>query len=169
MSKTCFIIAGPNGAGKTTFAETYLPAEGRCEYFINADLIAYGLSPLHPERAGIEAGRLLFRKMDAYAEKGLTFAVESTLSGMGYVRRINRLKSMGYRIVIYYLRLASPEVAVYRVRQRAAQGGHWVPEADVRRRFHRSWANFQETYRTLADEGIIFDNTGSDRIVLEEW
>ena len=46
---TCWIIAGPNGAGKTTFALEYLPTVAGCWRFINADLIAAGLSPLAPE------------------------------------------------------------------------------------------------------------------------
>jgi predicted ABC-type ATPase len=47
---TCWVIAGPNGAGKTTFALEYLPTVAGCWRFINADLIAAGLSPLAPEQ-----------------------------------------------------------------------------------------------------------------------
>ena len=53
------IIAGPNGAGKTTFAKEYLPNEAGCPDFINADLIAAGLSPFRPEVAAVHAGRLM--------------------------------------------------------------------------------------------------------------
>ena len=59
MSQPKFIIiAGPNGAGKTTFAREFLPYEADCPVFVNADLIAAGLSPFNPERAAMQAGRL---------------------------------------------------------------------------------------------------------------
>jgi len=44
------IIAGPNGAGKTTFAQAFLPNEAGCSDFLNADLIARGLSPFNAEK-----------------------------------------------------------------------------------------------------------------------
>jgi len=167
MRKTCFIVAGPNGAGKTTFAESYLPAEAGCYNFINADLIAQGVSPLRPESAGIEAGRILFRKMGEFVEKEESFGFESTLSGQGYVSRIRHMKVKGYRIVIFYLRLASPELAMSRVTARVAEGGHKVRDDDLVRRFGRSWTNFTEIYRPLSDEWIVFDNSGFEPIVLE--
>ena len=49
----CWIIAGPNGAGKTTFALKYLPQVAGCRSFVNADLIAAGLSPLFFEHRQI--------------------------------------------------------------------------------------------------------------------
>lgn len=57
------IIAGPNGAGKTTFAREFLPNEAGCPIFVNADLIAAGLSPFAPEIAAVQAGRLMLREM----------------------------------------------------------------------------------------------------------
>ena len=59
----CLIVAGPNGAGKTTFAREYLPNDVRVLNFVNADLIAGGLSPLKPELAAIAAGRLVRRRL----------------------------------------------------------------------------------------------------------
>lgn len=167
MNKTCFIVAGPNGAGKSTFAEAFLPNEAKCFHFVNADMIAKGLSPLCPENAGIEAGKILFRKIEEFSNKGFTFAFESTLSGSGHLRRIESLKKKKYRIVIYYLKLASEDLAIERVRCRVKEGGHNIPDADVRRRFTRSWLNFTNLYRNLADEWIVFDNSGEDPIVLE--
>lgn len=101
MAETCYIVAGPNGAGKTTFAATYLPNEASCFNFINADLIAAGISPLRPESAGLEAGRILLAKMDDFIAESASFGFESTLSGMGYARRISLMKESGYRIVIF--------------------------------------------------------------------
>lgn len=168
VNKTLFIVAGPNGAGKTTFAEFYLPNEVKCFDFINADLIAKGISPLRPESAGIEAGRILFRRMENLSTRGLTFAFESTLSGHGHLERIRRLRAKGYRVVIYYLKLPSPELAIERVKNRVREGGHDIPEKDLRRRFDRSWQNFIRLYRPLADKWIVFDNSGDAPIVLEE-
>jgi len=59
MTKKIIIIAGPNGAGKTTFARSFLPQEAQCPRFINADLIAAGLSPFAPEAAALKAGRVM--------------------------------------------------------------------------------------------------------------
>jgi predicted ABC-type ATPase len=168
MAKTCFIVAGPNGAGKSTFAQTYLPVDAGCFNFINADLIAAGIAPLRPEEAGLEAGRILLRKMDDFTAQEATFGFESTLSGAGYANRIRDMKSAGYRIVIFYLKIPSPELAVARVRGRVKEGGHNVPEADIRRRFDKSWTNFRNLYRPLADQWIVFDNSGVRPAILEQ-
>ncbi|HUF62285.1 MAG TPA: zeta toxin family protein [Verrucomicrobiales bacterium] len=168
MAKTCFIVAGPNGAGKTTFAEAYLPKEAKCFNFINADLIAAGISPLRPEGAFLEAGRIFLRKMDVFVTEGATFGFESTLSGMGYLDRIRRMRANGYRIVIFYVKLPSPDLAVARVLGRVKEGGHNVPEEDIQRRFARSWSNFRDIYRPLADKWIVFDNSGEEPIILDK-
>ena len=167
MDKTCFIVAGPNGAGKSTFAEVFL-SEAGCLNFINVDLIAKGIAPLKPERVGIEAGQIFLSKMDEFAAKGETFGFESTLSGLGYARRIGNLKNIGYRVVIFYLKLPSVEMAIERVGRRVLEGGHDVPEGDLRRRFSRSWTNFEAIYRPLADDWIVFDNSGQEPIIVEE-
>lgn len=85
MDKKIIVIAGPNGAGKTTFARSFLPAEAQCPRFINADLIAAGLSPFAPEAAAIKAGRLMLEEVAACVSKGESFALETTLSGLGYL------------------------------------------------------------------------------------
>ena len=72
------IIAGPNGAGKTTFARQFLPQEADCPTFINADLIAAGLSPFRPEAAAVRAGRLLLSEISNKVVQGESFAFEST-------------------------------------------------------------------------------------------
>ena len=72
------ILAGPNGAGKTTFARAFLPQEAGCQVFVNADLIAAGLSPFAPERAAIQAGRLMLEAIAEHVHKGVSFAFETT-------------------------------------------------------------------------------------------
>ena len=156
----CVIIAGPNGAGKTTFAREFLPREAKIVHFVNADLIAAGLSPLKPELAALAGGRLLLRELDRLATAKADFAFETTLSGITYASRIRQWKDAGYRIEIVFLQLASVELALKRIRDRVRQGGHDVPAVDVARRFRRGWENFQTTYRVLADSWVVYDNTG---------
>ena len=93
----CYIIAGPNGAGKTTFAENFLPAEAGCLNFINADLIARGIAPFNPESVALEAGKLFLKRMDAIVAKKESFAFETTLSGLNYIRQIQKWKKSGMK------------------------------------------------------------------------
>ena len=162
------MIAGPNGAGKTTFARAYLPYEPACPIFVNADLIAEGLSPLAPEAAAFRAGRLMLEEIDRHASQGRSFAFETTLAGLGYVRRIRRWRSEGYEVKLIYLPLATPEEAVLRVERRVAQRGHGIPEAVVRRRFGRSVANFRNVYRDLVNSWQVVDRRGRRLILVEE-
>ena len=156
----CIVIAGPNGAGKTTFARDYLPRTARVVHFVNADLIAGGLSPLRPELAALAAGCLVLKELDRLVKARANFALESTLSGLIYLHRLTRWKAAGYRVEIIYLYLSSPQLALRRIAARVKQGGHAVPAADVLRRFSRSWMNFQNSYRLLADEWTAYDNSG---------
>lgn len=123
----CIVIAGPNGAGKTTFARDYLPGIARLVHFVNADLIAGGISPLRPELAAIAAGRIVLRELNRLAEAKAEFAFESTLSGLHYAKRLQDWKSRGYLIEIAYIRLASPQLALSRIASRVKQGGPRCP------------------------------------------
>ena len=160
LSPKCIIIAGPNGAGKTTFAREFLAQEANVVHFVNPDLIASGLSPLRPELAAIAAGRLFLRELDRLAGSIEDFAFESTLSGLTYMNRLKRWKAAGRRIDIVYLRISSPQLALRRIAARVKQGGHNVPRPDVLRRFMRSWNNFENHYRLLADAWSVYDNSG---------
>ena len=156
----CFIIAGPNGAGKTTFARRYVPGLGGAVHFINADLIAAGLSPFEPQLAAVAAGRLVLSELTRLVAAREDFAFESTLSGLGYAKHIEAWKASGYHIEIAFLRLASPKVALRRIANRVRQGGHDVPREDVERRFIRGWENFENVYKPLATAWTIYDNSG---------
>ena len=164
--KRILIIAGPNGAGKTMFATEYLPNEANCPTFINADLIAAGLSPFRPHLAAVGAGRLMLNMMRGYVKRGESFAFETTLSGRGYARSIPRWQEQGYRVELFFLRLRTPEIAVARVKQRVLEGGHDVPETVIRRRFHAGWHNFQTIYRDLVDDWEIYDNSADAFVLL---
>jgi predicted ABC-type ATPase len=163
----CIIIAGPNGAGKTTFAREFLTREAGVVHFINPDLIASGLSPLRPELAALAAGRLFLRELDRLAKAKSNFGFESTLSGLTYLNRLKRWKSVGYRIEIVYLRISSPRLGLRRIAARVKQGGHNVPRQDVLRRFTRSWNNFERHYRLLADAWSVYDNSGRTAKLLQ--
>jgi predicted ABC-type ATPase len=164
----CIVIAGPNGAGKTTFARRYLPNNARVIHFVNADLIAAGLSPLKPELASIAAARTVLSEIDRLANARADFAFESTLSGRTYVRRLESWRRAGYRVEIVYLKLKSPQLALRRVAARVRQGGHDVPRADVLRRYGRGLRNFEMIYRPLADSWAIYENSGEAPQLLEQ-
>ena len=163
----CIVIAGPNGAGKTTFAREYLPKIARVIHFVNADLIASGLSPLKPDLAAIAAGKVVLRELDRLSLSRSNFAFESTLSGHSYARRLEYWKRAGYQIKIVYLRLDSVDLAVRRIAGRVRQGGHDVPRRDVIRRFKRGWENFDSIYRPMADSWAVYDNSGVTAMLLE--
>ena len=124
QSPRCIIIAGPNGAGKTTFAREFLLREAGVIHFVNADLIAGGLSPLRPELAARQAGRLVLIELTRLAKARKDFAFESTLSGRTYLRLLSRWKAAGYQIDIVFLSLSSAQLALQRIAARVRQGGH---------------------------------------------
>lgn len=167
MSQQILIIAGPNGAGKTTFARSFLPREARCLRFINADLIAVGLSPFAPEKAALKAGRLMLREIADCVKNREGFAIETTLSGTGCRRKIREWRSLGYSVSIYFLSLPNPEIAIIRVQERVRQGGHAIPEEVIHRRFSAGLRNFETLHKKDVDDWIKFNNMGDQPILLE--
>jgi predicted ABC-type ATPase len=166
--KKVIIIAGPNGAGKTTFAREFLPAEAGLPVFVNADLIAAGFSPFNPELAAIRAGRLMLQEIDAHTAAGRSFAFETTLAGLSYVRRIDDWRKDGYVVELIFLSLPSAGEAIRRVAERVKQGGHHVPDDVIRRRFTAGMRHFVETYRHRVDYWMWFDNSGLEPVLLDE-
>jgi predicted ABC-type ATPase len=156
---TAYVIAGPNGAGKTTFASAFLPDSVYCREFVNADLIAAGLSPFAPEMQAMRAGRLLLTRIKELAEARSDFGFETTLAGRGYVNLFNGLKRSGYRIILFFLWLPSAEMAVSRVAHRVRMGGHDVPEATILRRFEAGLRNFFRLYAPLVDTWRMYDGS----------
>lgn len=167
MIKRIIIIAGPNGAGKTTFARSFLPREANCPRFINADLIAAGLSPFAPEAAAIKAGRVMLAEIAACTRRGESFAFETTLSGLAYVAHIRRWRAQGYRVNLFFLALPDADVAVARVAERVRQGGHHIPEPVIRRRFAAGLANFEKAYKHAVNAWALYDNVGESPVLLE--
>lgn len=156
---TCYVIAGPNGAGKTTFALRYLPEMTGCRNFINADLIADGLSPLNPAGVQMEAGKIFLREIEANVAAGTDFAFETTLSGRMYVRLLNELRSKGWKVVLFYLWIPGTEFSRLRVQQRVAAGGHDIPDEAIIRRYRRTVSNFLTVFAPLCDEVFCYDNS----------
>ena len=159
------VLGGPNGAGKTTFAREYLPQEAHCPDFINADLIAAGLSPFNPEAAALRAGRLMLEEIASRVSRGHDFAFETTLSGRAYARQIPLWRSQGYHVKLIFLSLPSVEMAIARVSTRVAQGGHAIPEAVIRRRFTAGMQNFHNVYKALVDAWTLYDNSGRSPVL----
>lgn len=158
-NKNVYIIAGPNGAGKTTFATEFLPGYAHCQSFVNADLIAQGLSPFSPEIVAIKAGKLLLEQIHKLADKNTDFAFETTLSGKSHFGFIKKLKEKGYCIHLFFLWIPSKQLALARIKERVRRGGHNVADEDVKRRFDRSINNLFALYEPLIDVWSIFDNS----------
>ncbi len=154
-----YVITGPNGAGKTTFARGFLPDYVKVVDFVNADLIAAGISPLDPEAGAITAGRVMLERIHALARQHKDFGFETTLAGRGYVRLFRELKRRGYEIHVFFLWLRTAELALKRIADRVQKGGHNVPADVVRRRFRKGLANLFGVYLPAFDTVRIYDNS----------
>lgn len=161
-----YVIAGPNGSGKTTFAKKFLPNYAGCFEFVNADLIAKGLSPFGPSKFAIKAGKLLLDQIANFSKKKADFAFETTLAGKGYTNIFKQMKRDGYEIHLFFLWLPDVKLALARVADRVRKGGHNIPEHDVKRRFKRGIWNLFHVYRELLDTWTVFDNSATDAEII---
>jgi predicted ABC-type ATPase len=164
-----FVIAGPNGAGKTTYARRFLPQEMRCSEFVNADLIAAGLSPFNPASAEFEAGRIMVRRLQQLAAARADFSFETTLSTYGYVSMLEGMREAGYRIRVDFLWIRELEISRRRVSSRVVKGGRNIPDDVQARRFGKGIRLLLEHYRPLVHFWRVFDNSGAEpHLVVEE-
>ncbi len=159
-----YILAGANGSGKSTISKVLLPSEG--VIYVNPDDIASKLNPSDPLSARIMAGRATFKIIEELIVKGESFAIESTLSGNAYVKMLSKAKSLNYETFMAYVFVDSPEVCIARIATRVKGGGHFVPDADVRRRYWRSRENFVRFYMALVDHWMLYYNGGTDGILV---
>jgi predicted ABC-type ATPase len=166
--KKIVILAGPNGAGKTTFAREFLPFEAGCPLFINADLIAAGLSPFDPDAAAFRAGRVMIEEIDRNAAAGESFAFETTFSGHTYELRILKWRAAGYTVKLVFLSLPTADDAIARVARRVQHGGHDVSADVIRRRFASGLKNFLDIYRHRVDYWQWIDNSDTHAVLLQE-
>lgn len=156
-----FVIAGPNGAGKSTSAPFLLRERFGVVTYVNADTIASGLSAFAPEKAAIEAGRIMLRKIHGLREEKADFAFETTLASRSYAPWLKSAGATGYEVYILFLALPSPEAALARVAERVRLGGHDIPHEVVIRRFHRGLSNFFNIYLQVCDRWFLLDNSNS--------
>lgn len=159
MSKNLYIISGCNGAGKTTASYTVLPEILDCREFVNADEIARGLSPFNSESIAIEAGRLMLKRIEELLEKEETFSIETTLATKSYINLVRRAQAKGYSVKVLFFWLNSPELALQRVAERVAKGGHNIPELVIRRRYVAGIRNFFRLFMSEVDYWDIYDNS----------
>ena len=159
MSKNLYIISGCNGAGKTTASYTVLPEILDCREFVNADEIARGLSPFNPESVAIEAGRLMLQRIEDLLAKDETFSIETTLATKSYINLVRRAQAKGYQVRLLFFWLNSPELALLRVAERVAKGGHNIPEPIVKRRYVAGIRNLFRIFMNEVDYWDIYDNS----------
>lgn len=167
--KKLYVIAGPNGAGKTTVSYTVLPEILDCKEFVNADEIAKGLSPFQPEKASIEAGRIMLQRINSLMESGENFAFETTLSSKSFVTFIHKAKDKGYETILLFFYLNSSEIAIKRVKTRVSEGGHNIPEDVIRRRYKNGLVNFFKLYKPIFDRWIFVNNAKKPFFLISEF
>lgn len=157
--RSIYVIGGPNGAGKTTFATEFLPNYANCREYLNADLIAAGLSPFHPVLQSLRASELMMERMQKLLSQGQTFSFETTLAARSYASHIPRWQASGYRVFLFFLWLPNVELAIERVANRVRQGGHDVPIPVIRQRYARGLSNFHRLYRPIVDAWLLLDSS----------
>lgn len=171
VAPTLWLVAGPNGVGKTTYAFRHIRQVSGSVRFINLDEIARGLSPLQPDDGRLEAARIALLQIgnwlgEAPADGSLdvrkSFTIETTLAGLTHLRTIARAQLAGWRVGLLYFAVRDVGICLQRIARRVSEGGHDVPEADARRRFVRSSANFARYVRAV-DFWRVFDNNHLDR------
>jgi len=160
-SPTILVIGGPNGAGKSTLTQLMLRQFPQVDEFLNADIIARGLSRANVDDVAYESGRVMIERMEFLARHRYSFGVESTLSGKSLAMKLRRFKIEGYQLKLVYVTLDFPDLSVQRVHQRVLLGGHDIPIADIQRRFLKTHRNFWTMYRYLADNWYVYDNSDS--------
>lgn len=153
------VIAGPNGAGKSTTAPSLLKGTLHVTEFVNADLIAQGLSAFKPEMTAFQAGRIMLERIHYLANKRVNFSFETTLASKTFAPWIIELLKTGYIFHLVFLWLPSEEFAINRVAERVRMGGHNVPKDTIRRRYHAGLRNFFSLYRSLANSWVFYDNS----------
>ena len=161
-----YIIAGPNGAGKTTASFNLLPEVLHCPNFVNADEIARGLSPFAPELVTFQAGRIMLQRIDELLPQKVDFAIETTLATRSYVNLVHRAQTLGYKVHLIFFFLENEEQAIKRVAQRVSNGGHNIPEDDIRRRFKRGIYNLVHLYLPICDSVLVYNNAHGEAFLV---
>jgi predicted ABC-type ATPase len=161
MQPSVIVLAGPNGAGKTTASRVILQRLTHVSEFVNADVIAQGLSAFAPENAAVEAGRIMLARLHELAGERANFAFETTLASRTFAPWLRQLIDDGYQFHLFFFWVPSAEFSIRRVEGRVKLGGHYVDPDTIRRRYARGLVNFFELYQPLATEWFMYNNTTS--------
>ncbi len=165
-----YIISGCNGSGKTTASYTVLPEVLDCRQFVNSDEFAKGLSPFSPGSASVQASRYMVLKIRYLMSRGEDFAIETTLATRSLKKIILKAQELGYFVTVLYFWLNSPDLAVARVADRVAHGGHDIPEITIRRRYDVGLHYLFSDYMPIADRWILADNSEIPyKVVAQGW
>ncbi len=154
------VLAGPNGAGKTTASEHLLGDHLSVTEYVNADVIARGLSGFDPDRSAMKAGRIMLERLDVLANERADFAFETTLASRSFAPWLRERTESGYEFHLFYIWLSSAEAAIARVASRVRSGGHDIPEDTIRRRYQRGIANLFELYMPIATRWAVLNGAG---------
>ena len=166
-SPVLWMVAGPNGVGKTTYAYRHIRAVSGSVHFVNLDEIARGLSPLDPEVARTAAARVALERMREFIAGRVSFSLETTLAGRTHLQTIALAREKGFGVRLLFFIVPDVATCLARIARRVSEGGHNVPEQDVRRRYTRALANVP-IYAKEVDMWRVFDNSGgSPRVVAE--
>ena len=166
--KNLYIIGGCNGAGKTTASYTILPEILECKEFVNADEIAKGLSPFQPEKASLQAGKLMLTRIQSLLSARESFAFETTLATRSYINLIKKAKENCYEITLIFFWLNSVDLAIQRVKTRVADGGHNISKEVIKRRYRNGLLNFYKLYKNSVHSWVFIDNSGDPYQVIAE-
>ncbi|GAB1402227.1 zeta toxin family protein [Elusimicrobiota bacterium] len=166
QKKTFLVLAGANGSGKSTIAEEFLETEPFD--YINADDIAKEMNPTDISKVRISAGKEFNRRINNNFESGVSFAIETTLSGNTYIATFKKAKDLGYRIILVYTFVDNPQVCIERIKTRVQNGGHFIPDEDVIRRYYRSKKKFWEIYKDMSDIWFIYYNGNQNYILVAQ-
>ena len=164
--KRLYIIAGCNGAGKTTASKRFLPSILNCRQWVNADEIAYGLSPLDPQSVAFQAGRLMLERIQELLSQDETFAIETTLSTRAYRNLVLQAQAKGYQVELVFFYLPSPQMAINRIAHRVKHGGHHVPDDVVVRRYYRGLKNLKEIFMPIVDRWTLYRFESSSYVII---
>ena len=165
---TCYVIAGPNGAGKTTFALKYLPEIAGCSNFVNADLIACGISPLNSLAAQYQAGMIFINEIKKNIDKRIDFAFETTLAGRSQINLFKTLSKQHWQLVLFFLWIPDADFSRDRVRQRVRDGGHDVPDSAIYRRYPKVMYNLINLYVPICGKISVYDNSSPEPVLVFE-
>lgn len=154
--KKYVVIAGVNGAGKSTLYQITRTLQNMLR--VNTDEIVQSFGDWRNYADVAKAGKEAVRKIRSYFEAGESFNQETTLCGRSILNNIQKAKTLGYRIELHYVGLASVELAKHRIAYRVEHGGHGIPDQDVERRYEESFRNLIQIL-PLCDLAVLYDNT----------